>query len=103
MRPSARAHRLCGSDCGRARARAFRPERRCARDACRARGLALLKVALAGAGNIAARYAASIAAEPRLVLAGATDVLPERAAELVAVHGGKSYESLDALLADDTV
>ena len=45
----------------------------------------------------------SIAAEPRLAFAGATDVLPGRAAELVARHGGRAYASLDALLADDAV
>jgi predicted dehydrogenase len=62
-----------------------------------------VKVALVGAGNIAVRYAASIAAEPRLELTGATDALPGRAAELVAAHGAKAYESLEALLGDDDV
>ncbi|MCA1657620.1 MAG: Gfo/Idh/MocA family oxidoreductase, partial [Actinobacteria bacterium] len=62
-----------------------------------------MKIALVGAGNIASRYAACIAAEPRLTLAGATDVLPGRAAELAASNGGMDYGSLDALLADDDV
>ena len=48
----------------------------------RARSLARVNVALVGAGNIAAQYAQSIADEPRLTLAGVTDLAPERAAEL---------------------
>jgi predicted dehydrogenase len=62
-----------------------------------------LRVALAGAGNIADRYAACIADRPELVLAGATDLVPGRADELVAAHGGTAYGSLEALLADDAV
>jgi predicted dehydrogenase len=62
-----------------------------------------VRVALAGAGNIAARYAECIAARPRLSFAGATDLVPARAEELVAAHGGKAYGSLDELLADDAV
>ena len=63
----------------------------------------MLKVALVGAGNVGARYAARIAEEPRLELAGVTDAVSERAAALVDLHGGRVYESLDALLADDGV
>ena len=99
----ARAHRIRGRDHDRARARARRPERGPARDAGDARRLAVVKVALVGAGNIAVRYAASIAAEPRLELAGAIDPVPGRAEELVAASGGKAYESLEALLGDDDV
>ncbi|MDX6485007.1 MAG: hypothetical protein QOF43_160, partial [Gaiellaceae bacterium] len=62
-----------------------------------------MRVALVGAGNIATRYAADIEAEPRLTFAGATDVQPGRAAELVARHGGTDYQSLEALLADHGV
>lgn len=62
-----------------------------------------MKVALAGCGNIARRYAESIAAAPRLELVGATDVVAERAAELVAEFGGTHYASLESLLADDGV
>jgi len=62
-----------------------------------------VNIALVGAGNIAARYARCIAEEPRLTFAGATDVLPGRAAELVAAYGGREYESLEAVLADDGV
>jgi predicted dehydrogenase len=62
-----------------------------------------MRVALVGCGNIAARYAQCITDEPRLELAGATDVQPERAAALVAQHGGRAYRTLDELLADDNV
>jgi predicted dehydrogenase len=65
--------------------------------------VARLNVALVGAGNIAARYAACIVAEPRLAFAGATDLVPGRAAELVAAQGGRAYDSLDAVLADEAV
>ena len=62
-----------------------------------------MRVALVGCGNIARRYAKSITAAPELELVGATDVVPERAAELVRELGGTHYPSLDALLADDDV
>src|SRR4051794_7089786 len=62
-----------------------------------------MRVALVGAGVVAQTYAARIAEEPRLVLAGAVDVVPGRAAELVANHGGTEYASVDVLLADQAV
>ncbi|MBA2297666.1 MAG: Gfo/Idh/MocA family oxidoreductase [Actinobacteria bacterium] len=62
-----------------------------------------LRIALAGAGNIADRYAAAIVAGEGLELAGATDPLPGRAATLVAPYGAEAYPSLAALLADDAV
>jgi len=62
-----------------------------------------VRVAVVGTGVIAAGYAASILAEPRLELVGATDALPERAERFVAAHGGTAYPSLEALLADDSV
>jgi predicted dehydrogenase len=65
--------------------------------------VAAVRVALVGCGNIAGRYAKSILAADGLELAGATDVAPGRAAELVADHGGREYASLDALLADADV
>ena len=65
--------------------------------------MAGLNVALVGAGNIAARYATCIAAQPALSFAGATDLLAARAEELVAEHGGRAYASLDDVLADDAV
>lgn len=62
-----------------------------------------MRIALVGAGNIAARYAEAIVREPALELAGATDTVPARAEELVREHGGVAYPSLEALLADDGV
>lgn len=62
-----------------------------------------MRAALVGAGNIAGRYAARILASDGLELAGATDVIPGRGEAFAAEHGGVAYESLDALLADDTV
>jgi predicted dehydrogenase len=62
-----------------------------------------VRIALVGAGNIAARYAAAITAAEGLELAGVTDAIPGRAEELAAGHGGIAYASLDALLADDAV
>ena len=62
-----------------------------------------MRLALVGAGNIAARYAAAITAADGLELAGVTDALQGRAEELATAHGGVAYASLDALLADDAV
>ena len=62
-----------------------------------------MRVALVGCGNIAARYARTTVADPSLQLAGATDVVPGRAGELVAEFGGTEYPTLDALLADEAV
>jgi len=66
--------------------------------------VARLRLALVGCGNIAERYASTIrAAGAPLDLVGATDVVPERATELVEKHGGRAYASLDELLRDDAV
>jgi predicted dehydrogenase len=62
-----------------------------------------VKVALVGCGDIARRYATSIAASGRLELAGATDLVPARAETLVGELGGSLYPSLEALLDDDAV
>lgn len=62
-----------------------------------------MRVALAGAGVIAAHYAECIAAEPALTFAGATDPRPGRAAVLAARHGGRDYPGLAELLADESV
>lgn len=62
-----------------------------------------MRVAIVGAGVIAQRYAERIGEVDGLELVGATDVLSERAEQLVATYGGTVYDSLDALLADDAV
>ena len=72
------------------------------RDAGGAARVALVRVALVGCGNIAERYARQMIAEG-LELAGATDLLPGRAAAFVAEHGGVEYASLEALLGADEV
>lgn len=62
------------------------------------------KVAFIGCGNISNAYANSVKTRPELVtIHGATDVLPERAAEFVKQHGGKVYASIEAVLADPEV
>jgi predicted dehydrogenase len=63
-----------------------------------------LRVAIVGCGNIAGRYAEGLARWPELLrLVAAYDVLPERAAALVAEHGGHAHPSLETLLADPQV
>jgi predicted dehydrogenase len=62
-----------------------------------------VRVAIVGAGVIAQRYAERIGEVDALELVGATDLLPERAEQLVSTHGGTAYESLDELLVDDAV
>jgi predicted dehydrogenase len=62
-----------------------------------------VRLALVGCGDIARRYAEAINHAEPLELAGATDVVPERAEALIADVGGRLYASVDELLADDTV
>jgi predicted dehydrogenase len=62
-----------------------------------------LRVAIAGCGNIAGPYAKTMQTYPQIELAGATDVLPERARALTAEYGGRAYADLDELLADPSV
>lgn len=62
-----------------------------------------LRVAIAGCGNIAGPYAKTMQAYPQIELAGATDVLPERARALVADFGGQAYASLEEMLADPAI
>jgi predicted dehydrogenase len=62
-----------------------------------------VRVAIVGAGIIAAQYAKRIEESEPLTFSGATDVLPERADALVERHGGEAYATLDELLADPDV
>jgi predicted dehydrogenase len=62
-----------------------------------------VRVAIAGCGVIAPAYAKTMAAYDRLDLAGATDLVPERAEELVEKFGGRVYPSLADVLSDDAV
>lgn len=63
-----------------------------------------LRVAFIGCGVIAGPYATNVKKHPdKLTLVGAFDLVPERTRKFVAEHGGVAYDSLDALLSDDTV
>jgi predicted dehydrogenase len=62
-----------------------------------------LNVAIVGTGNIAGPYAVTLKPYEHIHLLGASDIDPARAEAFVAEHGGRAYESLDAVLADDRV
>jgi predicted dehydrogenase len=62
-----------------------------------------LGLAIVGCGNIAERYAATLAEQPDLQLLGAFDLETERARALAAGFDGRVYQSLDEVLADDAV
>jgi predicted dehydrogenase len=62
-----------------------------------------MRVGIVGAGNIAVRYAKTIAAADGLELVAAFDAQVERAEELVAAYGGTAHPTLAALLADERV
>ncbi len=61
------------------------------------------RVAIAGCGNIAGPYAETLKRYEQIQLVGATDLIPQRAADLVAKHGGVAYPTLHDLLADKSV
>ncbi len=60
-------------------------------------------VAIVGCGNIAGPYAETLKPYEHIVLTGAYDLIPQRAEEFVAQHGGRAYASLEDLLTDDAV
>ena len=62
-----------------------------------------MRVAIVGCGNIAERYAETIAATQSVKVVAATDVDPARAKALMEQHGGRAYATLDELLADDEI
>lgn len=62
-----------------------------------------LKVAIVGCGNIAPRYAQTLAPYPEVEIVGATDIDPDRAQKFVDMFGGTAYPSLEELLADDAI
>jgi predicted dehydrogenase len=62
-----------------------------------------LNIAIVGCGNIAGPYAATLRPYEHIHLLGASDIDPTRAQAFVAEHGGRAYESLDAVLADERV
>ncbi len=63
----------------------------------------MTRVAIIGCGNIAGRYAKDLASYPEIDLAGASDLDRERAVAMTAEHGGKVFDSLDDILADDSI
>jgi predicted dehydrogenase len=64
----------------------------------------LLRAAIVGTGSVAAFHARSIAQIEGVTLVAVADVMPGRAAEFAAGHGGAAaYDSLDDLFAAETV
>ena len=62
-----------------------------------------MNVAVVGTGNIAARYAETIAPVAGLRLVAATDLDHDRAEAFATTYGCTAYRTLDELLADDGV
>jgi predicted dehydrogenase len=65
--------------------------------------VAPVRLGIAGCGNIATPYAASIALVDELEIVAAYDPVPGRVEELTTQFGGSALASLDALLADERV
>ena len=62
-----------------------------------------LTLGIVGAGNIAGPYVSDLMGFSQVEIAGVTDVQLERARVLADEHGLDLYNSLDAMLADDTI
>jgi len=62
-----------------------------------------LKLAIVGCGNIAGPYSKDIKKHPELSLLGFSDIDHARAQAFAKEHGGKAYDSLEALLRDPDV
>ena len=60
-------------------------------------------VAIIGCGNIAGPYSKDIKKHANLNLVGFSDIDQARAQQFASEHGGKAYESLEAVLADPGV
>lgn len=65
--------------------------------------VAPLRVAVVGCGNIANAYGEAMRAHSQIQIMGATDLDPSRARAWTEKHGGRTYESLDAVLGDAAV
>ena len=63
----------------------------------------MLNIALLGCGRIGAMHAANIAAHPRAALAGVFDVVDAAAQAAAMRHGGRIFDSVEAVLADPSV
>lgn len=62
-----------------------------------------LCLAVVGCGRVAIQYAETLQPYPHLQLAAAYDLVPERAQAFAARFGGRTCDSLDDLLADDSI
>jgi predicted dehydrogenase len=62
-----------------------------------------LRIAVVGCGDISQRYGLTLAPHGGVQIAGATDLLPERAKAFVDEFGGRAYDALDDILEDDDV
>ena len=62
-----------------------------------------LRIGIVGCGNIAAGYGRTLVPYDFIDIAGATDLLPERAEAFAAEFGGKTYATLDEMLHDDSI
>jgi predicted dehydrogenase len=62
-----------------------------------------LRVAVVGCGDISKAYAETLVPHDTIDVLGATDLMPERAQVFVDATGGRTYASLDEILADDRV
>jgi predicted dehydrogenase len=62
-----------------------------------------LRIAIVGCGDISQRYGRTLAPHETVEIAGATDLLPERAKLFVDEFGGRTYDSLDDVLEDADV
>ena len=62
-----------------------------------------LCLAVVGCGRAAVHYAETLQSYPHLQLTAAYDLVPERAQAFAARFGGRTCDSLDDLLADDSI
>lgn len=62
-----------------------------------------MKIAVIGCGYVADFYAATASAHESFTLAAAHDLNPERTAAFCRTFGAQPFDSLDALLADDSI
>ena len=64
--------------------------------------MASLKVGIVGTGNIAGPYVTDLKDSPQVEIGGVTDAFLDKAQAFGEEHGVKVYDSLDAMLADDS-
>lgn len=62
-----------------------------------------LRIAVVGCGDISKQYGPTLKPHDTIEILGATDLMAERAQAFVEHNGGRTYESLDEILADERV